>query len=163
MPQRLTSSTDALRHVLVAVAYRLDHAVAGAPEGFAAFAPTGGGRTPHELVRHLRRLVRLAQGAWTGTAIDDTAPLDWEGELDALYDELRALDGLFEKMPTPTGEVGAHQVLQGPLVDAATHVGQLALLRRMAGAPVERRSFWRIEMPELNGELRASDEAPATQ
>lgn len=152
MPQRLTSSIDALRHVLVALAYRLDHAVADAPEGFAAFEPSGGGRTPHELVRHLRRLVRLATGAWTGTAVDDPAPLDWEGELDAVYDELRALDVLFQRTPDPTGDVGAHQVLQGPLLDAATHVGQLALLRRMAGAPVERRSFWRVEMPELNGE-----------
>jgi hypothetical protein len=156
VPQRLNSSIDALRHVLVAVAYRLEHAVAGAPEGFAAFEPSGGARTPHELVRHLRRLVRLATGAWTGSAIDDTAPLDWEGELDALYDELRELDGLFQTTPAPQGDVGAHQVLQGPLLDAATHVGQLALLRRMAGAPVERRSFWRIEMPELNGEDLAS-------
>ncbi len=152
MPHRLTSSIDALRHVLVTVDYRLDHAVADAPDGFAAFVPSGGARTPHELVRHLRRLVRLATSAWTGASMTDTEPLDWDGELDALRTEIRRLDVLFQRVPEPTGDVAPHQVLQGPLLDAVTHVGQLALLRRMAGAPVERRSFWRVEMPELNGE-----------
>ncbi len=163
MPHSLTSPIDALRHVLVTVAYRLDHAVTGAPDGFAAFQPSGGARTPHELVRHLRRLVRLATSAWNGTELVDADPLDWQGELDALDDELRELDALFRRLPVPAGDVGAHQVLQGPLLDAATHVGQLALLRRMAGAPVDRRSFWQVEMPELNEDDRPLEETLSVQ
>lgn len=161
MPEHLTTSTDALRHVLVALNDRLTHAVADAPVGFAGFETGGGVRTPLELVGHVRRLLRVAAALWTGgeaaTAALGTgggamdAGLDWDGELAALGREVRELDALFRQRPAPSGEVGAHRVLQGPLLDAVTHVGQLAMLRRMAGAPVEGRSYWRVAMAELGG------------
>lgn len=59
-----------------------------------------------------------------------------------------------ERFHAMVAELGAHlegettlhgvstlQLLQGPLADVLTHVGQLALLRRLAGAPVPPENF----------------------
>jgi hypothetical protein len=150
VPAPLTTSNDALRHLLVTLADRFEHAVGDAPTGFAAFDAGGGVRTPLALVRHLRRLVRFATAQWTGAEVAEAEPLDWCLELEGWTRDLRALDALLRAQPRPTGAVGAHQVLQGPLLDAATHVGQLVMLRRMAGAPVARRVYWQVEMAELD-------------
>ena len=37
--------------------------------------------------------------------------------------------------------ISTEQLLQGPLADTMTHVGQLALLRRLAGSPVPPENF----------------------
>ncbi len=150
MPAQLTTATDALRHVLVTLADRFDHAVGDAPEGFAAFDAGSGVRTPLALVRHMRRLMRFAAAQWTGVEVAEAEPLDWRHELDGWTTDLRALDALLHAQPQPSSAIGAHQVLQGPLVDAATHVGQLVMLRRMAGAPVARRVYWQVAMAELD-------------
>lgn len=152
MPAPLDTATDALRHVLVTLADRFDHAVGDAPAGFAAFDAGGGVRTPLALVRHLRRLVRFAAAQWTGAEVAEAEPLGWCHELEGWSADLRAFDALLRAQPQPSGAVGAHQVLQGPLVDAATHVGQLVMLRRMAGAPVERRVYWQVAMAELSAD-----------
>jgi hypothetical protein len=36
----------------------------------------------------------------------------------------------------------AERLFQGPVADALTHVGQLAMLRRMAGGPVKGESYF---------------------
>jgi hypothetical protein len=38
------------------------------------------------------------------------------------------------------------KLIQGPLADALTHVGQLAMLRGMAGVPVRPESYPRAEI-----------------
>ncbi len=152
MPAPLSTATDALRHVLVTLADRFEHAVADAPAGFAAFDAGSGVRTPLALVRHLRLLVRFAAAQWTGAEVAEAEPLDWYHEVQGWSRDLRALDALLRAQPQPSGTIGAHQVLQGPLVDAATHVGQLVMMRRMAGAPVARRVYWQVEMAELDGD-----------
>jgi hypothetical protein len=141
MPE-LNAPVDALRHVLVTLAYRFEQAVDGAPEGFADHDAGFEVRTPIELVRHLAGLMRFAEALWTGrtpTAAPDPEP--WADEVAAFRRELRAFDATLRRLPTPTGDVPAHRVLQGPLIDAATHVGQIATLRRLAGAPMERRRY----------------------
>jgi len=149
MPE-LTAPVDALRHVLVTLSYRFEHALAGAPQGFDTFAAGADVRTPIELVRHLAGLMRFADALWTGaapTGAPDPGP--WADEVAAFQRELRAFDATLRRLPAPTGDTAAHRVLQGPLLDAATHVGQLAMLRRLAGAPVERRRYVLADMPEL--------------
>jgi hypothetical protein len=159
VPAPLHTSTDALRHVLVTLGDRFEHAVGDAPSGFAAFEIGNGARTPLALVRHVRRLMRFAAALWTGRELDEAPPLDWASELAAWRHDLAALDALFRAQPAPSGSVGAHQVLQGPLLDAATHIGQLTMLRRLAGAPVERRSYWQVSMAELDAPSAPSADA----
>jgi hypothetical protein len=145
----LTTASDALRHLLVTLADRFEHAVDGAPPDFATFDAGAGTRTPLDLVRHLAGLMRFAGGLWTGEEAPGAEGLPWTQEVDGFRRELRALDALLRARPLPAGGTPAHRVLQGPLLDAVTHVGQLVMLRRLAGAPVPRRRFAQVEMAEL--------------
>ena len=42
---------------------------------------------------------------------------------------------------TKLREISLAQLLQGPISDAMTHAGQLAMLRRMAGSPIPSENF----------------------
>ena len=148
----LTTAHDALRHLLVTLSDRLEHALDGAPPGFAGFDAGAGTRTPLELVRHVAGLMRFAGELWTGDVPPVPAARTWPEEVDGLRRELRALDALLRARPTPSGATPAHRVLQGPLLDAVTHVGQLVMLRRLAGAPVGRRRYAQVEMAEIAGD-----------
>lgn len=150
MPKELNTAQDALRHVLVALGDRFEHAVAGVPEDFGDFDVGNETRRPIELVRHLRGLLRLATALWRGTDPRALEPEAWDDELVAFRVELRELDALLRAVPTPAGATPAAKVLQGPLLDALTHVGQLLTLRRLAGAPAERRRYSLIDMAELD-------------
>ena len=144
------TTEETLRRHLAALAYRFEHVSAGAPEGFGDFSAGAEVRTPRELVRHLTGLVRFAHAQFEEVASDKLEPLSWDQERSRFLDSLRALDRGFAHTSEPTGEVGLEQLWQGPLSDAMTHVGQLAMLRRLAGSPVERVRYWQVEMPLLN-------------
>lgn len=150
MPQELNTAQDALRHVLVALGDRLEHAVAGVPEAFDDFDVGSDTRRPIEIVRHLRGLLRFTTALWRGTEPEAPEPEAWDDELAAFRVELRDLDELLRAVPTPAGPTPAAKILQGPLLDALTHVGQLLTLRRLAGAPVARRRYFLVDMAELD-------------
>src|SRR5438105_12406398 len=125
---------DLLRHTLATLAYRGAKAVRGAPETFADFRASATSRTPAEILAHIGDLLdwglSIAQGkqAWR-----DSAPLAWDKAVKRFFAGLHALDDYLASA-NPV-QVPAKTLFQGPIADALTHVGQLSLLRRMAGAP----------------------------
>lgn len=152
-----TIARDTLRHLLAALSYRFEHAVADAPAGFDAFDAGAGVRSPLELVRHLGGLMRFAGALWTGGVAPTVEPRPWADEVAAFRHELRGFDAILRRSPTPTGTAPAERVLQGrvlqgPLLDAVTHVGQLLTLRRLGGAPVARRRYVDAELPALDAD-----------
>jgi NAD(P)H-dependent FMN reductase len=150
VPKNLNTVQDTLRHVLVALADRFEHAVEGVPEVFADFDVGNDTRRPIEIVRHLRGLLRFTTALWRGTDPEALEPEAWDDELAAFRSELRELDALLLAMPAPAGATPTAKILQGPLLDALTHVGQLLTLRRLAGAPAERRRYSLVDMAELD-------------
>jgi len=150
VPQDLNTVQDALRHVLVALGDRFEHAVEGVPEDFADFDVGNDTRRPIEIVRHLRGLLRFTGALWRGADPEALEPEAWDDELVLFRAELRELDALLRAMPTPAGATPTAKILQGPLLDALTHVGQLLTLRRLAGAPAERRRYFLVDMAELD-------------
>lgn len=130
-----------LRHALATIAYRTARCLEGAPPGFAAFTAGQGARTPLELVRHLNALCLFTQALLTGAPRREVEQLCWDGQVERLEAALSELDGALQ---TATAwHHGPEAALQGPLSDALTHVGQLALCRRLAGAPIEGANYAR--------------------
>ena len=64
----------------------------------------------------------------------------WEEEVKRFFRILSELDNSLESGAPWKGRT-EEEILQGPLADAMTHVGQLAMLRRMASSPVPKESF----------------------
>ena len=148
---------DLLRHTLATVAYRGGKTLRGAPDSFAAFTSGDHGRTPAEIVAHVGDLfdwaLSLAKGA---EAWHDSTPLPWPREVDRFFAALTAFDAfLASAAPLATP---AEQLFQAPVADALTHVGQLAMLRRMAGAPIRGENYRKADI--VVGRCGAEQTAP---
>ncbi len=63
-----------------------------------------------------------------------------DAEIERFHEMLHDLAGHLERGTALVG-TSPEQLLQGPFSDAMTHVGQLALLRRLAGVPVPPENF----------------------
>lgn len=151
-------SFDPLRHLLAAIAYRFHAALADAPEGFRDFDPGGGVRSPRVLVTHCVHVLRIARSSFEpGLEIEEPIRdhLSWDELVDQIHVELAVLDQYIEA-GTPTHDWPLESLVQGPFADVLTHVGQLAMLRRMAGRPVERQSYLRARLEA--GRLAPSDQ-----
>jgi hypothetical protein len=139
----MTTVTDArrmLRHMLATLAYRTQKALRGAPAQFGDFEVGQGVRTPHELVRHMTQVIGSARSKLRGgTFSADRLPAFAE-EVARFHLMLEALHADFGD-PSLTASISDEQFLQGPLSDAMTHAGQLALLRRLCGEPVQAENF----------------------
>ena len=138
------SDTAFLRHVVATLAYRAAKVLRDAPPGFAASTVGAATRRPVQIVAHMGDLMAWAVSLTRGEYIwKAEGTEDWEAEVDRFFNGLAALDrGIAGGIPVGTGE----KLIQGPLADALTHVGQLALLRGMAGAPVRPESYARAEI-----------------
>ena len=127
-------------HALAALGYRTQKAVRGAPTAFDAFAIGQGARTPAEIVRHMTSVLGYARTFFIGGIyrIEPLATL--EDEVQRFHEVLSDL-GAHLRAGTPLREISLMQLLQGPISDAMTHAGQLAMLRRLAGSPVPSENF----------------------
>jgi hypothetical protein len=134
-----------LRHTLATLAYRGGKALRGAPDGFAAFDATPGGRTPGQILAHVGDLLdwahALADGHHTWR---NSEPLPWDDEVARFFAGLERFDRrLADGMPLGHP---AERLFQGPVADALTHVGQIAMLRRMAGAPIRGENYFKADI-----------------
>lgn len=130
-----------LRHTLATLAYRGSKALRDAPAAFATFKVADTTRTPGQLLAHLGDLLdwalSMAQGqpAWR-----NSPPLAWEDGSKRFFAALSTLDNfLASDRPLPCP---AEKLFQGPIADALTHVGQIAMLRRLAGAPIRGENYY---------------------
>jgi hypothetical protein len=141
-----TDSRAFLRHTLATLAYRGGKAIRGAPAEFSGFRAGASSRTAGDILAHLCSLLdwalvyaRDGRHEW-----HDGPPGSWEDDTRRFFDRLAALDA-FLASDAPLGRP-AEQLFQGPVADALTHVGQIALLRRLAGAPVRGENYLRAEI-----------------
>ncbi|MDA0328599.1 MAG: hypothetical protein O2958_06290 [Gemmatimonadetes bacterium] len=131
-----------LRHTLATIAYRGGKALRDAPEGFGATTAGGGSRTAVQILAHMGDLfawgLALADGEyrWSETKSDD-----WDAQVERFFAGLAAVDARLAS-PEPLGRPET-KLLQGPFADALTHVGQIAMLRRVAGAPVRGENYFK--------------------
>ena len=136
----MTESRKLLQHFLAALAYRTQKALRDAPASFADFriAPTS--RTPHELVWHMTGVIGYARTMLHGGDFEPPRLATLGDEIARFHDTLAALSQDFGDS-TLSARISDEQFLQGPLADAMTHVGQLAMLRRAHGVPVPSENF----------------------
>jgi hypothetical protein len=148
---------ELLRHALATIAYRGGKTMRGAPPDFAAFRPAEGSRAAGEILAHIGDLFEWALWLAKGSHVwHDSTPLAWEREVARFFDALAALDAhLSSGVPI---DATPEQLLQGPIADAMTHIGQLAMLRRMAGSPVRGENYYKAEI--VAGRIGRDQPAP---
>jgi len=144
-----------LRHTVATLAYRGAKAVRSAPQEFSAFA--GAGRTPVQILAHIGDLLDWALSMANGSQQwHDSKPLPWDQEVARFFASLKNFDDYLassEPLRTP-----AEKLFQGPIADALTHVGQLAMLRRLAGSPIGGENYYAADI--VTGRVGAEQASP---
>ena len=135
----MNSDRELLRHTLATLAYRAARAVQDAPESFAGY--DGAGRQPVQILAHMGDLFDWALSMAEGNQRwNPSEPLAWAEEQRRFFAALQAFDAYLtsgERVHAPI-----ERLFQGPILDALTHVGQLAMLRRMAGCPIRGENYY---------------------
>lgn len=133
-----------LRQLAATLAYRAAKVLRETPPDFATFRIAPGSRTPVEIVAHMGDLMRwgtwLAKGEHTWKAEGSS---DWAKEVDRFFLLLAEMDSL---IAADEFDGSVEKLIQGPLADALTHVGQLSMMRGAAGLPVRPESYARAEI-----------------
>ena len=126
---------ELLRHTVATLAYRGGKTLREAPAEFGMVRIGDRTRTPVEILAHIGDLLDWALWLAKGQHIwNDSTPQPWEQEVARFFSALQQLDAYLasdEPLSFPV-----ERLFQGPIADALTHVGQIAMLRRLAGAPV---------------------------
>lgn len=134
-----------LRHAVATVAYRGGKAVRDAPDSFASYSPDGSPRTAGKILAHIGDLYDWALTQATGSeAWHDSEPLPWSGEVERFHATLQRFDDYLASDAPLAASV--EKIFQGAVADSLTHVGQLAMLRRLAGAKIKGENFSRAEI-----------------
>src|SRR5690606_9720512 len=130
-----------LRHLLAAVWYRGKIAVADASDDFANFRAAGEIRTPGEILAHIGDLIAGSHFLLKGELVYlNSEPLPWNEGIERFRTAVRELDSFLagdEPLRVP-----AEKLIQGPIGDALTHVGQIVMLRRMFGTPISEQAYF---------------------
>ena len=148
---------DVLRHLVATLAYRAAKAVRDVPSEFPHTVVSPTTRRPVLIVAHMADLMAwgmsLAEGRseWTAAGSDD-----WRVEVQRFFSGLEALDRRIASSSLPPESI--QKLIQGPLADALTHVGQLAMLRGMTGAPLRPESYARARV--VRGQVGPDQASP---
>ena len=136
---------ELLRHTVATVAYRGGKAIKNVPPDFKDFRAGEGARTPGEILAHIGDLfdwgLSIAAGKQTW---HNSTPLPWEDECARFFAALQAFDAYLAS-DSPLG-ASEDQLFQGPVADALQHIGQINILRRLAGGPIKGENYFRAEI-----------------
>lgn len=136
---------ELLRHTLATLAYRGGKTVRETPAGFGTVRIGERTRTPVEILAHIGDLLEWALSIAKGQpAWNDSTPLPWDQEVTRFFAALQKLDDYLVS-DAPLG-FPAERLFQGPIADALTHVGQIAMIRGLGGAPVRGENYFKAEI-----------------
>lgn len=136
---------ELLRHLVAALSYRAGIAILDVPENFATFKVEETIRTPSEILAHMGDLLQGSLYLMKGEFVRlNSAPLSWNEEVRRFFSAAKEFDSYL------ASNASLHQpmekIIQGPIADALTHVGQIVMLRRAAGIPVRVESYFTAEI-----------------
>ena len=163
--QKAVGKNELVRHLLASLVYRTTKIIHDAPESYPKISIGCGVRTPEKVLGHINSLIQLSNRFWSPHKPISMANLrrksdkkGWNREVELFYKLSAQFDATLTEFTSPR-RYSPEKILQGPFMDVFTHVGQLALLRRMAGSPIKGESYWmadvRIGQVGPNQPLRA--------
>ena len=156
----MQTARDIVRHLTATLAYRASKVLRDPPARFGTLSVGPSARNPVQIVAHLGDLMTWAAGLARGEYVwKAEGGDDWNVEVNRFFERLGELDRELELRDLSPDAL--HKLVQGPLADALTHVGQLALLRGISGAAVRPESYARAEI--VSGRVGLSQAEPVRE
>jgi mannose-6-phosphate isomerase-like protein (cupin superfamily) len=150
--QKIEGKNELIRHLIATLVYRTTKIIHDAPKNFPKTSIGNGVRTPLKILGHINSLIQLSNRFWSPHKPKSMAKLrkqsdkkGWDREVALFYQLVAQFDDTLSKFTSPR-LYSPEKILQGPFMDAFTHIGQLALLRRMAGSSIKGESYWMAEV-----------------
>jgi hypothetical protein len=155
-----SEARDLLRHTVATLAYRGGKALRGAPADFSTYRVAAGTRTPGEILAHIGDLLDWALWLAKGEhRWHNTPPAAWDADVERFFAGLARFDAYLAS-EAPLGK-SAEELFQGPVADSLTHVGQISLLRRLAGDPVRGENYFKADI--VRGRVGAEQAKPRVE
>lgn len=148
---------ETTRRFLATLAFRTRHAFQDAPAGFEDFDAGMGVRTPAKILNHVNDCVAMTDDVLCGRKPARLEPLPFMEALETFHMSLQKLDKTLQEVTLPEDEK-CLKLMQGPLCDAMTHVGQLMMLRRLMGSPIPGAVYYRSDI--RNGQVGPNQVLP---
>jgi hypothetical protein len=145
MKSNSEDNREMFRHIIASLAYRATKTLRDVPDTFASFRTDATSRTPAEILAHMGDLFDWGLSLLKGEEIwHDSHPQDWKREVARFCDSLQKFD-TYLAGSTPIA-CPLDKLFQGPIADAFTHAGQLAMLRRLSGIPVRGENYFKADI-----------------
>jgi len=136
---------EMFRHIVASLAYRATKTLRDTPDAFATFRMDAKSRTPVEILAHMGDLFDWALSMSKGEDIwHDSDNHAWNREVTRFCDSLQKFDTYLASNAPIVCPL--ERLFQGPIADAFTHVGQLAMLRRFAGVPIGGENYFKADV-----------------
>jgi len=160
-PSAASSSPDSgrglLRHALATLAYRSSKVLRDAPVNFSNFTAGGDCRSAGVILAHMCDLLDWSLSSASGQRIvRNSKPDSWDHDVRRFHAAVAAFDAYLASDAPLYAPV--EKLFQGPIADDLTHVGQLAMMRRLAGSPIQDENYFVAEMAA--GRVGADQVAP---
>lgn len=130
-----------LRHTLATIDYRFKKSVKYRNTDFDDFSLGKESRSPKEIINHMYFVLRSTTIYIEEERIQTEEPdkFDLELEIDRFSLEIKNLDKLLDENELDMNY--SKRLLQGPLSDILTHIGQISMLSRLNNKPIEWEDF----------------------
>ena len=129
------SKLHMLRHFLATIEYRGARVLENMPTKITTERVAKSSRTPIEILIHINEVLTYAHSFFITDGLEESSPSDWNTEVEKFYTLLKTIDTALAEN-AELKDIGEEQLLQGPLADSMTHLGQIAILRGMKNSPV---------------------------
>ncbi len=117
------------------IRYRLDKCINDVDKNFFEFNLGKGSRSPNEILSHLVDVSNYGL-----QIIDGPRSPNREGShLKGIIENLNLMKSIFTEVNID--DETSRRLINGPLSDTLTHIGQLAFLRRLQGSPIAHENF----------------------
>lgn len=131
-----------LRHSLATIIYRFKTAIPNPDDkGYAELNIGNGVRTPIEIINHMYQVVHTTthyiSDATTNNKFTNFLPL--KDEYERFIESIFRLDKVLKNEELNTAYT--NRLIQGPISDLFTHIGQLAMLQRVNGTPIKGQNY----------------------
>jgi len=130
-----------LRHTIATIAYRFQKSVKNAGDDFGDFSAGKGSRTTNEIINHMYHVLSATRIHIEKERFEKELPkkMNLKLEVDRFNSELKHFDKTLAD--TALGMDYSKRLLQGPLSDILTHIGQISMLSRLNDNPIEGENF----------------------
>jgi hypothetical protein len=137
---------DLLNHAVKAIKYRFEKATLASLENFGEFKVGQHTRTPSEIINHMFDLVnktncKIEEGHFNCSPPEQ---LNFKEECKRFITRLETLN---ETLQYAQIEMDVcKKLLQGPLLDITTHIGQIALLNGLNQNKIPKENYYAIDL-----------------